>query len=107
MGQVIKFPKDKINSPPQNFEEVMAAIENSRKDHIEAFLDTYMPILFQSAYNEGFDLTQDKCNEINSLFVESFRAALLQSVDLDHHLVEFAKDSIALYNQSCEEEKDT
>lgn len=111
MGEVVQFPKAKLNTPPQNMDEMVSSIEQSRREYIESFLDTYMPILFQRAYDDGFDLTEEKCNYINSLFVEAFRAALLMSVDIEHELQNFAEESMKMYEESLKQtddgEKDT
>lgn len=108
MGEIVQFPKPKINSPAQSMDEVVSNIENIRREHIDQFLEIYMPILFQRAYDEGFDLTDEKCNYINSLFVESFRSALLMSIGIDHELQDFAKESMEAWIKEIEEsEKET
>lgn len=107
MGEIVQFPKAKLNTPLQSLDEMFSSIEQSRREYIENFLDTYMPILFQRAYDEGFDLTTEKCNYINSLFVESFRSALLMSVDIEHELQTFAEESMKLYLEEQKESEET
>ena len=108
MGEIVQFPKAKLNAPPQNMDEMVSSIEQSRRDYIENFIDTYMPMLFQKAYDDGFDLTAEKCNYINSLFVEAFRSALLMSVDIKHELQTFAEESMKMYEESLTQmEEDT
>lgn len=91
---IIQFPKQKLNSPAQSMEEVLTKIDLSRREHVDLFLDIMIPFVFQRAYEEGFDVSKESCLYINSLFVESLKATLLKSLDIDHELQEFAEQKM-------------
>lgn len=54
------------------------------------FLESILPYLFSSAIDFGFDITKDECVKSTALFVESFKAVLYNSCDIDHALHDFA-----------------
>ena len=94
MTNVIQFPKGKYNSPPQNLEEIIETVENSRKEHIEMFLSVIIPYVFQRACDEGFDITQESCAATNTFFLESLNAALCKTVGIYHPIHDVVNDII-------------
>jgi hypothetical protein len=91
MTNIISFPKAKKNSPPQSFEEMIESVEVVRKEHIEFIVDEAMSYLFARVYEEGFNLTSDKCTKSTALAVEAFRAALYNAANLEHPMHELAE----------------
>jgi hypothetical protein len=106
MDNVIQFPKGKLGSPPQSIEEVIEAVENSRREHIEMFMSLMIPFVFQKACDEGFDITQDQCIKTNTFFVESLNAVLCKAAGM-HHPIHDVVDEIAdgLLDDDDDEEK--
>jgi hypothetical protein len=93
MDNVIHFPKVKRGSPPQTLEEVIETVENTRRDHIEMFIMSIIPFVFQKACDEGFDLTQEHCGKTNTFLIESLSAVLCKAAGL-HHPIHDVVDEI-------------
>jgi hypothetical protein len=86
-SNVVVFPKDKKNSPPQSLQEMHNSIEALRKERIELTIDTVVPNLFMSLLQEGFDLSLTESGVKDSaLIIESVKAALYRSMDFKHGL---------------------
>lgn len=86
MSNVIAFPKGKKDSPPQTIEELQAKVNETRKEHIDYIVEESMSFIFSRCYEEGFDLGQEECIKTTSLAVESFKAALYNTVGIKHPL---------------------
>lgn len=92
MNNIVAFPKSKKEIPPQSLEELFAKVEETKREHVDYLVDDVFSGLFPYLYMEGFDLTRDGCEKTTTLFTESFKAALLKSVMIDHPLHEVAED---------------
>lgn len=103
MGDVIQFPNKQSVSDTVDLEEGLEQIRETQIEYVDEFLDTYIPMLFQSAYNNGFDLTESSNTNINNLFVQAFKAALLKTFGIEHHLQKVADDSVQMYLNDNEE----
>ena len=68
----------------------METVISSRKEHVEMFLESMLPYVFSSAIDFGLDITKDECVKSTALFVESLKAVLYNSCDIDHILHDFA-----------------
>ncbi len=108
MSNVVIFPKQKRDTPPQTIEELYENVEGTRKEHIEFLLDDVLAFVFQRCYDEGFDLGQDECMKSTALLVESFRAGLYNTVGIQHPLQHVA-DSVFVEDngEKDNEEKDS
>lgn len=104
MDNVIQFPKGKLGSPPQSIEEVIEAVENTRREHIEMFMSIMIPFIFQKACDEGFDITQDTCTETNTFFIESLNAVLCKAAGM-HHPIHDVVSEIASAEDDGEEQE--
>lgn len=92
-NNVIIFPKVPLRSPPHTMEELRIHIDNTRKDHIEYIIDEMMPRIFSWVEEEGFNIIDENCVKSTALFIESFKAVLYKSVEIDHFLHQVAEDS--------------
>lgn len=90
MTNVVQFPKQKRNSPPQTMEELLGTVEETRKEHVEYLLDEILSNSFRILYEEGFDLGSDHCVNSTAFMVEAFKAAIYRSVGIEHTLQEIA-----------------
>lgn len=97
MTNVIIFPKNKLKTPPQTVEELNESLEainteivNVRKDYIEELLDDTMQDIFANFASEGFDLCSEDCIKSTSMLIETLRAAVYRSVNIEHPLHEVA-----------------
>lgn len=91
-NNIIIFPRQHRSQLPNTLEELTERIEEIRKAHIDFIMDEITFRVFGFAYEEGFDLSSDKCESITGLFMESLKAALYKSVDIDHHLHSLADE---------------
>lgn len=84
---VVVFPKERKNAPPQSLEEMHESIEALRKERIELTIDTVVPNLFMSLLQEGFDLslTEEGVKD-SALIIETVKSALYRSMDFKHGL---------------------
>lgn len=88
------FPKGKRGTPPQSKEELMTSLEETKREHIDILVDQMLEIIFQITYQEGFDLTNDDNIESTVFMSEAIKAALLDSVGLDHPFLDIAYDVV-------------
>lgn len=91
MSNVIAFPKGKRDSPPQSMEELEAKVSETRKEHIEYLIDDMLSFVFARCQDEGFDLSQESCVKTTGMLLETFRAALYNTVGLSHPLTILAE----------------
>ena len=98
-SNVIAFPKAKKNHPPQSIDEVIETVVSSRKEHVEMFLEGVLPLIFSNAYDFGLDLSKPECNKPTALFIESLKAALYSSCNLDHVLHEFSEQAFEMIDE--------
>ena len=98
MTNVVKFPKQKKNSPPQSMEELLEGVEETRKEHVEFLLDEILSNSFRLLYEEGFDLGKDECVNSTAFMIEAFKAAIYRSVGIEHTLQEIA-DQVMLVTE--------
>jgi len=98
MTNVVKFPKQKKNSPPQSMEELLEGVEETRKEHVEFLLDEILSNSFRILYEEGFDLGKDECVNSTAFMIEAFKAAIYRSVGIEHTLQEIA-DQVTLVTE--------
>jgi len=93
MNNVIAFPRQKRDSPPQTMEELLENVESTRKEHIEYVMDETLSYVFSSAYEQGFDLGDESCLKTTALLVESLRSAMYKCVGINHAFHDMA-DSV-------------
>lgn len=90
MNNVIVFPKAKKGAPANSIDEILENVEMARREQIEMLIDDTLSFVFSRCYQEGFDLTEDRCIKTTALVVESLRAALYNTCSLKHSLHDVA-----------------
>jgi len=104
MNNVVLFPRQKKDSPPNTIEELYENVAGTRKEHIEYLLDDVLSFVFQRCYEEGFDLGQEECLKTTALIVDTMRAGLYSTVGIPHPLHASAeiiyKDEVAAPTES-------
>lgn len=95
-SNIIAFPKAKKNHLPQSLDEVFEAVEESRKEHIELFMENILPFIFSAAADMNLDLSKEECTKSTALFVESFKSALYDTCGINHVLQQVAEQSFEL-----------
>ncbi len=91
MSNVIAFPRQKRDSPPQTMAELLENVESTRKEHIEYIMDEALTFVFGRVYDEGFDLGNEECIKTTALLVESFRSAMYKTVGINHPFHDMAE----------------
>lgn len=104
-NNIIAFPKQKRNSPPQTMEELIESVEFVRKSHIDSLMDEIMSFYVYRAHEEGFIISNETCEKPNALAFDSLKASLYRSCNFDHSLHELA-DSIYGDKEKEDEEQD-
>jgi hypothetical protein len=91
VNNVIVFPKTKKGTPANSIDEILEKVGDARREHIEMLIDATLANVFSHCYQEGFDLTEDRCVKTTALVVESLRAALYNTCNMEHSLHGFAE----------------
>lgn len=89
---IVLFPKQKKDSPPNSMSQVYENALNSRKEHVEYVIDEILSNVFGFCREEGFDLASEKCLKTTAMLIEAVRAGLYRSVDIFHALHPVADD---------------
>ena len=89
---VVMFPKARRDIPLQTREEVQAKVTEARLQHIEYLIDETLSFVFSRCYEEGFNLNNEDCLKSTGMLVEAMRAALCNSVGINHPLLKIAED---------------
>lgn len=92
MSNVIKFPKGKLNTPPQSMEELISSVEDTRKEHISYILDDIIPSLMQMLSFQGFHLDSEECEHTNVFMFEALESALYKAAGLEHWMHDIVSD---------------
>lgn len=100
-NNIVIFPLfNTRTAPPHTFEEMMQVVSSSRKEHIEYLIDETLSFVFSRVSEDGFDLGQDKCSKTTAMLIESLRAALFNTVGLDHPLHRVADTMFQIIDES-------
>lgn len=91
MNNVIVFPKAKKGAPANSIDEILENVEMARREQIEMLIDDTLSFVFSRCYQEGFDLTEERCIKTTALVVESLRAALYNTCAMNHSLHQVAE----------------
>lgn len=97
---VVFFPKTKKNTPAQTMAELIQSVEGVKKEQIEFLIDDTMSFIFSRLYEEGFNLAQEHCTKSTALLIESFRAALYNSVGMNHPLQDMSENMFKIIDGS-------
>jgi len=90
VSNVIVFPRAKKGAPANSIDEILENVEQARREQVEMLIDETLSMVFGRCYQEGFDLTDDRCIKSTALVVESLRASLYKTSGLLHALHEVA-----------------
>lgn len=81
---VILFPKAKRDSPPQSLEEITDRVTETRKEHIEAVIQSMIYDLMGMFNAYGIDVSDDKYTKDVAMVIESLKAMLSRYYSIDH-----------------------
>jgi hypothetical protein len=83
-GNVIQFPKGKLNTPPQSLEEMVDSIEKLRLETAEEIATSMIPQLLGIFASNGIDADQHEYIKDVSMIVESCKSLLYKYYNIDH-----------------------
>lgn len=89
MDNVVQFPKQKKNSPPQNLEELQSNLDAVRTIHIEETMAMLAGTMFDQLAVSGFDFdtedgkAPDDIKDVALVF-ESIRSLLMKQYGMNH-----------------------
>lgn len=95
-SNIVIFPKQKLNCPPQTLEEMIEDIEMVRSEKVEYIIDDLVSDIFNLCSFEGFHLQADDTHIHTVFFIEALKSALYSSVDMYHPLQEIAEQVISI-----------
>jgi hypothetical protein len=91
VNNVIVFPRAKKGAPANSIDEILENVEQARREQVEMLIDETLSMVFGRCYQEGFDLTDDRCIKATALVVEALRASLYKTSGLPHTLHDVAE----------------
>lgn len=102
---VIMFPRNKKNTPPQTLEEIKERAFESRIMHSQEACEKAMDAAIAELFRNGMDVDDTNIEELHPsilLALESLNSLYLHYCEIEHPLQEFAKE-----NFKDDEENDT
>jgi hypothetical protein len=81
---VILFPKEKMNTPPQSLDDMIADMERLRLEHADEIASSMIPQLIGLFMANGIDVDQHEYIKDVSMIVESAKSLLYKYMNIDH-----------------------
>ena len=94
MSNVIAFPKEKKNCPPQSIEEVQDRLAVKKIEYVNEIVDYYGTELLAKISQDGFEIDEDNFMKDFAFTLESLRSGLYRSVGVEHPLQESVDEAI-------------
>jgi len=103
-NNIISFPGGKIGDPPaQNTDELAKEFLENKKEYIDSIVDHYATQLVNKLGMHGFEIGQDNFVNNFSYTIETFRATLYQTLDIEHPFLEHMANFIDLIDDEFED----
>lgn len=112
---VILFPGFKRDdAPPQNIEEIVDKVTQTRKDHVNMVMNDMIPEIIHMFGAYGVDINDDKYVKDVAMIMESTKSLLNRQYNLEHpfhkmvdNIFEFSynEDSTIAYTYTLPEEE--
>lgn len=111
---VILFPGMKRDTAPQNMEEILDKVTQTRKDHVNMVLNDMIPEIIHMFGAYGVDINDDKYVKDVAMIMESTKSLLHRQYNLEHpfhkmvdNIFEFSynEDSTIAYTYTLPEEE--
>jgi maltose-binding protein MalE len=81
---VIRFPKEKMNTPPQSLDDIIADMERMRHEHADEVASSMIPQLIGLFMANGIDVDQHEYIKDVSMIVESTKSLLYKYMNIEH-----------------------
>lgn len=111
---VIVFPGFKRDAAPQNLEEIVDKVTQTRKDHVNMVMNDMIPDIIHMFGAYGVDINDDKYVKDVAMIMESTKSLLNRQYNLEHpfhkmvdNIFEFSynEDSTIAYTYTLPEEE--
>lgn len=111
---VILFPGMKRDSAPQNMEEILDKVTQTRKEHVTMVMNDMIPEIIHMFGAYGVDINDDKYVKDVAMIMESTKSLLHRQYNLEHpfhkmvdNIFEFSynEDSTIAYTYTLPEEE--
>jgi hypothetical protein len=111
---VILFPGMKRDTAPQNMEEILDKVTQTRKEHVNMVLNDMIPEIIHMFGAYGVDINDDKYVKDVAMIMESTKSLLHRQYNLEHsfhkmvdNIFEFSynEDSTIAYTYTLPEEE--
>ena len=84
MAKIIKFPKEKMKTPPQSKKELDAELLNNKVAYVDDVANHYSSSVFNKLAMHGFNVDDDDFIKDYAYTIESLKSCLLRNVGVTH-----------------------
>ena len=104
---VVEFPRHRIVREyagiTENDQTIVEFKERSRKSYADGISDDLIGALLEEMENVGIDTNQDSFIKDFSMTVDSLRATVYRTFDVEHHLHNFIDKNVKMINRETGE----
>lgn len=86
MSNVVQFPVERLNVPPQSIEEMQDSISIMRKEHVDNLMDMMIPSVLTLFETNGMDVETEAYVKDSALVIEAIKALMYKYYNLEHPL---------------------
>lgn len=86
MSNVVQFPVERLNVPPQSIEEMQDSISIMRKEHVDNLMDMMIPSVLTLFETNGMDVENEIYVKDSALVIEAIKALMYKYYNLEHPL---------------------
>jgi hypothetical protein len=86
VSNVVQFPVERMNVPPQSIEEMQDSISIMRKEHVDNLMDMMIPSVLTLFETNGMDVETEAYMKDSALVIESIKALMYKYYNLEHPL---------------------
>jgi molecular chaperone GrpE (heat shock protein) len=103
---IVEFPRHRIVREYAGVEYIEQVKEKSKQNFAESVADDLISALLDEIDNMGIDTTSDSFMKDFSMTVDSLRATVYRTFDVEHHLHSFIDKNVKMINRETGEQID-
>ncbi|NBW15596.1 MAG: hypothetical protein EBR82_47180 [Caulobacteraceae bacterium] len=93
MKNVIMFPKEKLDSPPQSLDDMLNKLEDNQREAVEEALDKVIPGLIASLAKYNLYISDEKDL---GMVIEAVKSGIFRTIKIKHNLQEITDQLIKI-----------
>lgn len=93
MKNVIMFPKEKLDSPPQSIDDMLSKLEDNQREAVEEALDHVIPGLIGSLAKYNLYISDEKDL---GMVIEAVKSGIFRTINIRHNLQEITDQLIKI-----------